>query len=166
MSLKEFSKQYILLASIYTGSYSMTPFEMTYRVYPGYVHVEYDEHGFLLKYKQEQYSFSYADIESLELSVCGRRATIRQSYAFTIHMKVKDWDLEIETYDFDDAMIFCQRAPKEVFTDRLNLISLYQKLKQNPKMFYQYLNKHNEDIFKDCPQDRRRIDFVRKSRAK
>lgn len=162
MSLKELSKQYILLASIYTGSYSRTPFEMTYRVYPGYAHVEYDEHGFLLKYKQEQYSFSYANNESLELSVCGRRATLRQSYAFTIHMKVKDWDLEIETYDFDDAMIFCHRVPKEVLTDRLNLISLYQKLKQSPKMFYQYLDKHNEDIFRDCSQDRKRIDFVRK----
>lgn len=162
MSLKELSKQYILVASMYTGSYSMTPFEMTYRVYPGYVHFKYDAYGFLLKYKKEQYSFSYADIESLTLSVCGRRATLRQSYAFTMHMKAKEWDLEIETYDFDDAILFCRKVPREVFTDRLNVITLYQRLQQNPKMFYLYLDKYSDDIFRDCPQDRRRIDFVRK----
>lgn len=162
MSLKEISKQYIIVASVYTGTHPKTPFEMVYRVYPAYIQIEYGVNDFLLKYKQERYSFQYEDIELLELSVCGRRATLRQTYVLTLHMKVKEWDLEIETYDFDDAIIFCQRVSKEVFTDRLDLISLYQRLKQNPKMLYQYLDKYNEDIFRDHPLDRKRIDFIRK----
>lgn len=71
-----------MLVSIYPEGTTKknTIFDLNYKIYPAYIEIEYSDKSMLIHYEKLIIQISYANLEKIELSICGRRASIRQTY--------------------------------------------------------------------------------------
>lgn len=160
------SNQYILLASIHRSENRRikTLFDVYYKIYPAYIEIEHSDSEFIIHFEKQQYHYSYSDINKVTLSICGRRATIRQQYLLTLHIDLcNNMSLEIETFDYEEAIHFYENAKvnKVEAIETNNIISIVNKHLNDLRQMYDLIEKNADTFFKDHPQDKKRLDFTR-----
>ena len=160
------SKQYILLASIHHSENRRikTLFDVYYKIYPAYIEIEYSDSEFIIHFENQQHHYSYSDIGKVTLSICGRRATIRQQYLLTLHINLyNDMSLEIETFDYEEAIHFYENAKvnKVEAIETNNIISIVNNHLNDLRQMYDLIEKNSDTFFKEHPQDKRRLYFTR-----
>lgn len=158
------AKTYILLASIYPEGTSKpkTIYNLNYKIYPAYIEIEYSNKSILIHYEKSVIHISYTNLEKVELSICGRRASIRQSYLFTLNIQCKDGlSLEIETFDYAEAIRFYKIIESKNIksNDKIDVIGL-MKTHKTTQDLYDYINKNSESLFKDAPKNKKRISYL------
>lgn len=166
------SKQYILYAAINSGEKerNSTFFDEVVKVgCPAYVKIVYSKQEMKIDFKGECSHFDFKDVEDIKLSICGRRASLRQLYFLTLQIKLKnDEVLEIETYDYDDGIKLFKQAEEEgVKTiDENDVITLIRKYDNDADGLYRYISSNAKMVFKEHPYDERRLDYLLENKMK
>ena len=160
------SKQYILYATINSGKKekNSTFFDEVVKVgCPAYIKIVYSKQGMKIDFKGECSQFDFKDVEEIKLSICGRRASLRQLYFLTLQIILKnDAVLEIETYDYDDGIKLFELAKEEGVktVDENDVIALIRKYDNDTEGLYCYISSNAKVLFKEHLYDERRVDYL------
>lgn len=165
--MKEFietAKTYILLASIYPEGKNKGNiiFDLNYKVYPAYIEIEYSDKSMLIHYEKSIIQISYTNLEKIKISICGRRASIRQTYLITLNIQCKNGlVLEIETFDYLEAIRFYKmiESKKIESSDENNVVYLINKYRTTQEL-YDYINQNTQSFFKNNPKNKKRISYL------